>query len=162
MTEDLVVGEDDKPNRVTAELPTSAEAPELALSKGVTPEAGLERRHSGTNSSTANESTLVKKPTKRKSIGVPEHRAKRTPKKAGPEAHLDVEVGQYWLCKMSGYPDWPCIICDEAILSKEMLNQRPVTARQSDGNFKPDYADGGRKEKERTYPVLFLDASLSL
>lgn len=128
----------------------------------LTSTAAPETPPSMTKPSLPSDPANLKKQSKRKSIAVPEHRVKRTPKKPGLEPQLNVEPGQYWLCKMSGYPDWPCIICDESILSKEMRNQRPVTARQPDGEFKPDYADGGRKERERTYPVLFLDSFLSL
>ena len=58
---------------------------------------------------------------------------------------------------MKGHAPWPSIVCDEEILPESLLNSRPVTTALPDGSFKrPDYAPGGKRQGERTYPVMFL------
>jgi hypothetical protein len=72
--------------------------------------------------------------------------------------HLDAKPGQYYLARLRSYAPWPSIICDEEILTESFLETRPVTAMQKDGTYKGDYADGGRRTHERTFPVLFLQS----
>jgi PWWP domain len=89
---------------------------------------------------------------------VPEHRSKKaSKKKTKPVLHLDAKPGALFLARMKGHQPWPSIICDEDMLPAILIQTRPVTAAQADGSFKKeDYADGGRREHERTFPVMFL------
>ena len=96
--------------------------------------------------------------TKKKSSGVPEHKSKKlNKKKSKAEFHLDCQPGELFLARMKGHAPWPSIVCDEEILPESLLNSRPVTTALPDGTFKrPDYAPGGKRQGERTYPVMFL------
>ena len=58
---------------------------------------------------------------------------------------------------MKGHPPWPSVVCDEEMLPHSLLTSRPVTARLPDKTFrKPEYADGGKRAHERTFPIMFL------
>ena len=96
--------------------------------------------------------------SKKKSSAVPEHKSKKlNKKKSKPLTNLDAKPGQYYIARMKGHPPWPSIICDEEMLPPSLLNTRPVTAQLPDGNFKkPEYADGGKRAYERTFPIMFL------
>lgn len=95
---------------------------------------------------------------KKRSSGVPEHRSrKQGKKKAKPVVHLDAKPGELFLARMKGHQPWPSIICDEDMLPAVLLNNRPTTAAQADGSFKKaDYAPGGKREHDRTFPLMFL------
>lgn len=98
-----------------------------------------------------------KKPKRKSTSGIPEHRARKVNKKKSQLiTHIDAKPGDYYLARMKGHPAWPAIICDEEILPPIMLSQRGVSARRPDGTFREDYADGGKRVNERTFPVLFL------
>ncbi|CAP86255.1 hypothetical protein E8E15_006807 [Penicillium rubens] len=73
--------------------------------------------------------------------------------------HLDAKPGQTYLARLRSYAPWPAIICDEDILPPSLLETRPVTAMQQDGSYKGDYADGGRRAHERTFPVMFFETN---
>ena len=94
----------------------------------------------------------------KKKHSVPEHKSKKLQKKKSrPLTNLDAEPGQYYFARMKGHPPWPSVICDEAMLPVSLLSTRPVTAKLSDGTFKKvEYADGGKRAHERTFPVMFL------
>lgn len=96
--------------------------------------------------------------SKKKSSAVPEHKSKKpNKKKSKPSTHLDAKPGQYYMARMKGHPPWPSIVCDEDMLPPSLLNTRPVTAKLPDGSFKkPEYADGGKRSYERTFPIMFL------
>lgn len=96
--------------------------------------------------------------SKKKHSAVPEHKSKKlNRKKSRPLTHLDAQSGEYYFARMKGHPPWPSIICDEEMLPNSLLSTRPVTARLPDGSFKrADYADGGKRSHERTFPVMFL------
>jgi len=70
--------------------------------------------------------------------------------------HLDAKPGDHYFVKLKGYPQWPCIICDEDMLPQSLLKTRPVTAMRPDGTYREDYAEGGRRVHDRTYPVMYL------
>ncbi|KAJ5566232.1 hypothetical protein N7535_007870 [Penicillium sp. DV-2018c] len=70
--------------------------------------------------------------------------------------HLDAKPGQMYLARLRSYAPWPAIICDEEILPASLLESRPVTAMQLDGSYKGEYAEGGRRVHERTFPVMFF------
>lgn len=72
------------------------------------------------------------------------------------QVHLDVQPGQYWFARMKGFPPWPCIICDEAMLPQSLLEKRPVSAMRPDGTYRVDYTNEGKNAKDRTYAVMFL------
>lgn len=96
---------------------------------------------------------------KKKSAGVPEHKSKKLNKKKSKAqiTQLDAEPGEYFLARMKGHPPWPSVICDEEMLPQSLLDTRPVTTKQPDGSFKkPEYAEGGKRAYERTFPIMFL------
>jgi hypothetical protein len=97
-------------------------------------------------------------PKRKSSSGVPEHKGKKlNKKKSMPKlTHIDAQPGEYFLARLKGYPPWPSIIADEDMLQENMLETRPVTTKQADGTYKEAYADGGKKENERTFPIMFL------
>lgn len=99
---------------------------------------------------------------KRKSIGgVPEHKSKKLNKKKSMQkiTHLDAQPGDYYFARLKSYPPWPSIICDEEMLPASLITTRPVTTKQQDGTYRADYADGGKKAHERTYPIMFLQTN---
>lgn len=95
---------------------------------------------------------------KRKSgAGVPEHRRKSFgKKKAALQLRLNVQPGEMYLVSMRGFPPWPVIVCDEEMLPETLLSKRPVSAKRIDGTYREDYQDGGKHERERRYPIMFL------
>jgi len=95
---------------------------------------------------------------KKKASGVPEHKTKKlNRKKSKPMLHLEALSGELYLARMKGHPPWPSIIAEEDMLPESILKKRPITAAQPDGTFKkPDYAPGGKRENERTFPIMFL------
>ena len=96
--------------------------------------------------------------SKKRSSIIPEHKSKKlNKKKSRPMTHLDAKPGEYYLGRMRGHPPWPSIICDEEMLPAVLLGNRPVTTKQADGTYKkPEYADGGKRAYERTFPIMFL------
>ena len=96
--------------------------------------------------------------SKKKSTGVPEHKTKKlNRKKSKVELHLDCKPGELYLARMKGHPAWPSVVCDEPMLPIQLLNSRPVTTALPDGTFKkPEYAEGGKRAHERTFPIMFL------
>ena len=95
---------------------------------------------------------------RRKSGGVPEHKNKKLNKKASKAkmTHVDAKPGDYFMIRLKGYPLWPGIVCDETMLPNTLLKTRPVTAAKPDGTYRQDYADGGVKVNDRTFPVMYL------
>jgi len=98
------------------------------------------------------------KDKKRKSTGgVPEHKAKKlNKKKSMPNLNLECKPGDYYWARLKGYPPWPSIICDEAMLPESLLASRPVSTARPDGTLRDDFKEGGKNAKERTFPVMFL------
>ncbi|KLU84182.1 hypothetical protein MAPG_03227 [Magnaporthiopsis poae ATCC 64411] len=70
--------------------------------------------------------------------------------------HLDAKPGDYFFIRLKGYPLWPGIICDEDMLPQTLLKTRPVTAARPDGTYREDFADGGKRVADRTFPVMYL------
>lgn len=70
--------------------------------------------------------------------------------------HLDAKPGEHYFAKLKGFPLWPVVICEEDMLPHTMLNTRPVTAARPDGTYRDDFADGGRRAGDRTFPVMYL------
>lgn len=102
-------------------------------------------------------SSAKSKAPRRKS-GVPEHKGKKLNKKASAArmTHIDAKPGDYFYVRLKGYPLWPAIVCDEAMLPNTLVKSRPVTAARADGTYRADYEDGGPKAKDRTFPVMYL------
>jgi len=96
--------------------------------------------------------------SKKKSSAIPEHKSKKlNKKKSKPMTNLSAQPGEYYIARMKGHPPWPSIICDEDMLPQSLLTTRPVTAQLPDGSFKrAEYAEGGKRAYERTYPIMFL------
>ena len=94
----------------------------------------------------------------RRKSSVPEHKSKKlNKKKSKPTLRLNAQAGELYLARMKGHPPWPSIIADEDMLPDIIKKNRPVTAAQPDGTFKKaDYAEGGKREHERTFPIMFL------
>ncbi|KAL8947166.1 MAG: hypothetical protein Q9222_006518 [Ikaeria aurantiellina] len=94
----------------------------------------------------------------KKKTAVPEHKTKKLNKKASKRlTNLDAEPGQYYLARMKGHPPWPSVICDEEMLPMSLLDTRPVTTKLPDGTYKKsEYADGGKRVHDRTFPIMFL------
>ncbi|CAL8575398.1 hypothetical protein XPA_001326 [Xanthoria parietina] len=95
----------------------------------------------------------------KKKSAVPEHKTKKLNKKASSKrmTNLDAEPGQYYLARMKGHPPWPSVICDEEMLPMSLLDTRPVTTKLPDGTYKKtEYADGGKRVQDRTFPIMFL------
>jgi len=99
-----------------------------------------------------------KSKSRRKSGGIPEHKSKKLNKKASKAkmTHIDAQPGDYFMIRLKGYPLWPGIVCDESMLPNTLLKSRPVTALGKDGTYRADYADGGAKVNDRTFPVMYL------
>ena len=99
-----------------------------------------------------------KSKSRRKSSGIPEHKSKKLSKKASKAkmTHIDAQPGDYFMIRLKGYPLWPGIVCDESMLPNTLLKNRPVTALGKDGTYRADYADGGAKVNDRTFPVMYL------
>ncbi|KAI0535744.1 hypothetical protein GGR58DRAFT_425723 [Xylaria digitata] len=70
--------------------------------------------------------------------------------------HLDAKPGDHYFAKLKGFPPWPVVICEEDMLPHNMLNTRPVTASRPDGTYREDFADGGKRAGDRTFPVMYL------
>lgn len=95
---------------------------------------------------------------RRKSTGGGASGGKKLNKKASKAkiTHLDAKPGDHYFVKLKGFPQWPAIICDEDMLPQALIKSRPVTAIREDGTYREDYADGGKRAGDRTYPVMYL------
>ncbi|KIW16850.1 hypothetical protein PV08_04040 [Exophiala spinifera] len=139
-----------------AEQPTPA--PEAPASAPVDTET-KETEQTEAPPTETNGTPAEKKPaSKRKSSIVPEHKGKKLNKKKSMSkiTHTNAQPGEYYFARLKSYPPWPSIICDEEMLPEILINTRPVTTKKADGTYNEAYADGGKKEGERTFPVMFL------
>lgn len=112
----------------------------------------------GTVATPTSNKKAVNGSSKKKSAAVPEHKSKKlNKKKSKANLHLDAVPGELFLARMKGHQPWPSVICDEEMLPNILINSRPVTTALPDGSFKkPEYADGGKRANERTFPIMFL------
>lgn len=60
------------------------------------------------------------------------------------------------MVKLKGFPTWPAVIADQEMLPQGLLATRPQTAARLDGSYREDYADDGKRARERTFPVMFM------
>ncbi|KAJ8126142.1 hypothetical protein O1611_g7497 [Lasiodiplodia mahajangana] len=99
----------------------------------------------------------VKSHPRRKSTGVAD-KGKKLNRKASKAKilHLDAKPGDHYFAKLKGFPPWPVVICEEDMLPQNMLSSRPVTAARPDGTYREDFADGGKRAGDRTFPVMYL------
>ncbi|PKS06632.1 hypothetical protein jhhlp_007382 [Lomentospora prolificans] len=98
------------------------------------------------------------KAARRKSTGAAEKGGKKLNKKQSKAriTNLNAQPGDLYLVKLKGFPPWPAVICDEAMLPQRLLTTRPVTAKRADGTYREDFADGGKRVNDRTFPVMYL------
>lgn len=114
-----------------------------------------ERKDESSAGAAAEEAKPAKAPTtlaRRKSVG---QKLNRKGSKAR-IVHLDAKPGEHYFVKLKGYPAWPAVICDEDMLPQTLIKGRPVTAARPDGTYREDYADGGKRAHDRTFPVMYL------
>ncbi|KAI0447419.1 hypothetical protein F4803DRAFT_546308 [Xylaria telfairii] len=99
----------------------------------------------------------AKAQSRRKSTGVTD-KGKKLNRKASKAKilHLDAKPGDHYFAKLKGFPPWPVVICEEEMLPQNMLNSRPVTAARPDATYRDDFADGGKRVGDRTFPVMYL------
>lgn len=109
------------------------------------------------NSKTAVEDTKAKA-ARRKSTGAAEKGGKKLNKKQSKAriTNLNAAPGDLYLVKLKGFPPWPAVICDEVMLPQLLLTTRPVTAKRADGTYRDDFAEGGKRVNDRTFPVMYL------
>ena len=98
-----------------------------------------------------------KKAKRKSTTGIPEHKSRKVNKKKSQVlTHLDAMPGDIYLAHLRGHPIWPVVIPDEEMLPQAILASRPKSARRPDGTFGDDFADGGKRVNERSFPVMFL------
>jgi hypothetical protein len=124
------------------------------------PASTSEKEPTGAADDAADEPTTPaasKSQARRKSTGVAD-KSKKLNRKASKAKilHLDAKPGDHFFAKLKGFPPWPVVICEEDMLPQNMLNTRPVTAARPDGSYREDFADGGKRVADRTYPVMYL------
>jgi len=95
---------------------------------------------------------------RRKSTGLGEGKGKKLAKKGSKARilHLDAKPGDHFFVKLKGYPQWPVVVCDDDMLPFTLLHSRPVSAKRVDGTYRDDFADGGKRAADRTFPVMYL------
>lgn len=147
----------DKPTEDVAEPATETKA---APEKTADEPADTAAESAAASGSADAEAGGDKSKARRKSSAVPEHLkgGKKLNKKASKAKilHLDAKPGDHFFAKLKGFPLWPVIICEEDMLPQNMLSTRPVTAARPDGTYREDFADGGKRAADRTYPVMYL------
>ncbi|KAL3465351.1 hypothetical protein BJX64DRAFT_63719 [Aspergillus heterothallicus] len=142
----------------TAEKTELAEAAEAKRAdKGAAAPAKAEP--AATADANGTPASTKKSSSKRKSTGGDTKSKLNRKKSQSRITHLDAKPGDYYLARLRSFPPWPAIICDEEILPQTLLSTRPVTARRPDGTYREDYADGGKRVAERTFPVMFLQTN---
>jgi hypothetical protein len=105
----------------------------------------------------ATETPSAKNKNRRKSAGG-DTKGKTLSKKASKAkiTHTNAKPGDQFLVKLKGFPAWPAIVCDEDMLPEALLKNRPVTAARKDGTYNENYAEGGKRVNDRTFPVMYL------
>lgn len=109
------------------------------------------------NAAPAAATPKAKTPARRKSTAAADKG--KTLNKKGSKAqilHIDAKPGNHYFIKLKGFPQWPCIICDEDMLPHALLKSRPVSAARADGEYREDFADGGKNVANRTFPIMYL------
>ncbi|KAI9845836.1 MAG: hypothetical protein M1837_004516 [Sclerophora amabilis] len=159
---DLANGGAEKGDTETSDKkPDLPNADEASAEGGGEDAAALETSTAAAVEPTSNGTPASSKKNKRKSsTGVPEHKTKKLGKKKSQVfTHINAQPGEYYFARLKGHAPWPSIICDEEMLPAVLLASRPVTARRTDGSYRDDFADGGKRVNERTFPVMFLGSN---
>ncbi|KAL2824465.1 hypothetical protein BDW59DRAFT_85208 [Aspergillus cavernicola] len=151
--------QEDKKGSSAAEKPdTSAETADAKKSdEGAA--APAESEPTAAPAANGTPSSVKKSSSKRKSTGGDTKSKLNRKKSQSRITHLDAKAGEYYLARLRSFPPWPAIICDEDILPQSLLTTRPVTAYREDGTYREDYADGGKRVAERTFPIMFLQTN---
>ncbi|KAI1143409.1 hypothetical protein F5Y05DRAFT_151993 [Hypoxylon sp. FL0543] len=97
-----------------------------------------------------------KSKARRKSAGTAQGKKLNKKQSKAKILHTDAKPGEHYFAKLKGFPPWPVIIAEEDMLPASMLNSRPVTAARPDGTYREDFADGGKRVADRTFPVMYL------
>ncbi|BCS21324.1 PWWP domain protein [Aspergillus puulaauensis] len=159
-TEKEANGADEKPAESTTAQEDKKESSDAAAEKPNTSTESADAKKSD-EGPTAPEPNGTPKSTKkssakRKSTGG-DTKSKLNRKKSMTRiTQLDAKPGDYYLARLRSFAPWPAILCDEEILPQTLLESRPVTAQRDDGTYREDFADGGKRAAERTFPVMFL------
>jgi len=154
-------GHSDHPDSIGASTEPAADDVEMkdVADSGEGPvEQASSSTPNGANGTPATSKKSSNGSSKKKSSVIPEHKSKKlNRKKSKPALRLDAKPGEMYLARLKGHQPWPSIICSEDMLPEVLLNTRPITTPQPDGTFrKPEYADGGKRAYERTFPIMFL------
>ncbi|ROW16089.1 hypothetical protein VPNG_01925 [Cytospora leucostoma] len=154
-TEDSDVEMKDAPDATTA--PSAEEAPK----EDKTEQAEASEPAAGGDDSAAAaapNASKTKTPARRKSAAGADGKGKKLNKKASKAAilHIDAKPGDHYFIKLKGFPQWPCVICDEDMLPHALIKTRPVSAARPDGEYREDYADGGKRAADRSFPIMYL------
>ncbi|KAL4784673.1 hypothetical protein BJX76DRAFT_212200 [Aspergillus varians] len=137
---------------------TSGESAEAKKSdEGAT--APAESQSAAASEPNGTPASTKKASSKRKSTGGDTKSKLNRKKSQSRITHLDAKPGDYFLARLRSFPPWPAIVCDEEILPQTLLDTRPVTAQREDGTYREDYADGGKRVAERTFPVMFFQTN---
>ncbi|KAI0140997.1 hypothetical protein F4776DRAFT_676896 [Hypoxylon sp. NC0597] len=97
-----------------------------------------------------------KSKARRKSAGNAQNKKLNKKQSKAKILHVDAKPGEHYFAKLKGFPPWPVIIAEEDMLPASMLSTRPVTAARPDGTYREDFADGGKRIADRTFPVMYL------
>ncbi|OTB08868.1 hypothetical protein M426DRAFT_163120 [Hypoxylon sp. CI-4A] len=131
--------ESEKATEANETAPTAAESATDAAAVERGPETPADKSKARRKSAGGtNKKTLNKKASKAKIL------------------HVDAKPGEHYFAKLKGFPPWPVIIAEEDMLPQSMLSTRPVTAARPDGTYREDFADGGKRIADRTFPVMYL------
>lgn len=154
-TEDSDVEMKDAPDSTTA--PSAEEAPKEDKTEQVEASEPAAGGDDSAAAATPNASK-TKTPARRKSTAGADGKGKKLNKKASKAAilHTDAKPGDHYFIKLKGFPQWPCVICDEDMLPHALIKTRPVSAARPDGEYREDYADGGKRAADRSFPIMYL------
>lgn len=118
--------------------------------------ASKEEKPESSGDATASAATpKAKTPARRKSTAGDKKKLNKKGSKAA-ILHIDAKPGDHYFIKLKGFPQWPCIICDEDMLPHALISTRPVSAMRDDGTYREDFADGGKNAPNRTFPIMYL------
>ena len=148
-----------------AEAKPETEKAEASSAEKKDEETDIEMKDAATEGGDATPATDAKeeaaadkiKAARRKSTGATEKGKKLNRKQSKARiTNLNAQPGDHYLVKLKGFPPWPAVICDEVMLPQLLLTTRPVTAKRADGTYREDFADGGKRVNDRTFPVMYL------
>ena len=72
-------------------------------------------------------------------------------------AQVNAEPGEYWLVTEDGKDPWPCVICDEDMVTRLFKGKRrPENARRPDGTWHKSLLPHGKLAGQKCFPILYL------